>query len=256
MKMTQEAVDTIRIMTYNIHSAVNMDGNVSLQPIVQVIRTMNPDIVALQEVDVAIPSAECRHQAKALGDRLGMEFFFFPLVQYEIRHYGLAFLSRIPFTVVKRDRLPTVLPRLGLQNRGAVWIRLNHSVRPIHIFNTHLGLFRRERQRQIDALLGKHWLKAVPPDEAVVLCGDLNAGPRSKVYRKLSADLSDVQKKRSHGQRPKPTFSSRRPIRRIDHMFISDHLIPSSVQVVQSPAAQIASDHLPLFAELVFAPAI
>lgn len=248
--------DTIRIMTYNIHSGVNMDGNVRLQPIVRVIRAMNPDIVALQEVDVGLLHTGGRHQAKILGDSLGMEFFFFPLVQFQTRHYGLAFLSRVPFTVVKYDRLPTVLPRLRFQNRGAVWIRLNHSSRPIHVFNTHLGLFHRERLRQIQALLGKHWLKAIPQDEAVVLCGDLNAGPLSRVYRKLSANLSDVQKKSGNGQRPKPTFSSRRPILRIDHIFVSSHFVPLSVKVVESRITRMASDHLPLFAKLLFDPEI
>jgi len=244
--------DTIRVMTYNMHSGVNRDGKVRLQPAVQVIRSLNPDIVALQEVDVGITRSRYRHQAKALGERLEMDFFFYPLVQFETRHYGLAFLSRRPFTIVKCDRLPTVWPRLRLQKRGAIWIRLNHLPRPIHIFNTHLGLFHRERRRQAEALLGRDWLKAVPQDEAVVFCGDLNAGPLSWIYRNLSTRLSDVQKKRVGRERPQPTFSSRRPILRIDHIFVSHHLASLSVKVPTSRITQMASDHLPLSAELHF----
>jgi len=246
--------DIIRVMTYNIHSGVNRDGKVRLQPAVRVIRSLNPDIVALQEVDMGVTRGRYRHQAKVLSDRLEMEFFFYPLVQFETRHYGLAFLSRHPFTIVKCDRLPTVLPRFKLQKRGAIWIRINHLPWPIHIINTHLGLFHRERRRQIEALLGRSWLEAVPRDEAVVLCGDLNAGPLSWTYRNLSASLSDVQKKRGGGQRPQPTFSSRRPILRIDHIFVSNHLVPSSVKVPTSLITQMASDHLPLSAELHFNP--
>lgn len=248
--MAEHVSDTIRVMTYNIHSGINRDGNVRLQPAVEVIRSLNPDIVALQEVDRGITRSRYRHQAKVLSDRLEMEFFFYPLVQFATRHYGLAFLSRLPFTIVKCDRLPTVFPRFRLQNRGAVWIRLNHLPRPIHIFNTHLGLFYRERRRQAEVLLGRNWLEAVPRDEAVVFCGDLNAGPLSWTYRKLSAGLSDVQTKRRDEQLPKPTFSSRRPILRIDHIFVSDHFIPLSVKVLISRITQIASDHLPLSAEL------
>jgi endonuclease/exonuclease/phosphatase family metal-dependent hydrolase len=248
--MAEHGSDTIRVMTYNIHSGINRDGNVRLQPAVEVIRSLNPDIVALQEVDMGITRSRYRHQAKVLSDRLEMEFFFYPLVQFETRHFGLAFLSCLPFTIVKCDRLPTVLPRFRLQKRGAVWIRIDHLPRPIHIFNTHLGLFHRERQRQVEALLSRNWLEAVPRDEAVVLCGDLNAGPRSWTYRNLSARLSDVQKKSEGGQRPQPTFSSRRPILRIDHIFISKHLAPLSVKVLTSRTTQMASDHLPLSAEL------
>jgi len=244
--------DIIRVMTYNIHSGVNRDGKVRLQPAVRVIRSLNPDIVALQEVDMGVTRGRYCHQAKVLSDRLEMEFFFYPLVQFETRHYGLAFLSRHPFTIVKCDRLPTVLPRFKLQKRGAIWIRINHLPRPIHIFNTHLGLFHRERRRQAKALLGGNWLEAVPRDEAVVFCGDLNAGPFSWAYRNLSASLSDVQKKRGGRERPQPTFSSRRPILRIDHIFVSHHLTPLSVKVPTSLSAQMASDHLPLSAELQF----
>jgi endonuclease/exonuclease/phosphatase family metal-dependent hydrolase len=249
-KMVEHSPDIIRVMTYNIHSGINRDGNVRLQPAVEVIRSLNPDIVALQEVDMGITHGRYRHQAKVLSDRLEMEFFFYPLVQFETRHYGLAFLSRLPFTIVKCDRLPTVLPRFKLQKRGAVWIRMDHLPRPIHIFNTHLGLLHRERRRQAQSLLGKDWLKAVPREEAVVFCGDLNAGPLSWTYRNLSASLSDVQNKRRGGQRPQPTFSSRRPILRIDHIFVSHHLVPLSVKVPTSRIAQVASDHLPLSAEL------
>jgi len=66
-------------MTYNIHSGVNRDGKVRLQPAVQVIRSLDPDIVALQEVDMGITHRRYRHQAKVLSERLEMEFFFFPL---------------------------------------------------------------------------------------------------------------------------------------------------------------------------------
>jgi endonuclease/exonuclease/phosphatase family metal-dependent hydrolase len=237
-------------MTYNIRSGINSDGKVRLKPAIRIIRKLNPDIVALQEVDRGIIRNKYMHQAKALSNGLGMEFFFFPLVQFEKRDYGLAILSRLPYEVVKCDRLPTVWPKLKLQNRGAVWIRINHAPRPIHIFNTHLGLFHRERRRQAETLLGENWLEAVPPSEGIVFCGDLNSGPRSWVYRKLTATLSDVQTKQGARQRPRPTFSSRRPLLRIDHIFVSKHLAPLSVIVPRSGVTRAASDHLPLLAEL------
>ena len=55
--MVEHSPDIIRVMTYNIHSGVNRDGNVRLQPVVQVIRELNPDIVALQEVDMGLRTA-------------------------------------------------------------------------------------------------------------------------------------------------------------------------------------------------------
>ena len=100
--------------------------------------------------------------------------------------------------------------------------------------------------------MGQDWLMAVPQDEPVILCGDLNAGPLSKTYRTLSRRLRDVQKeiKGPKGAISQPTFHARSPLFRIDHIFVSHHLRAIHVEVTHTPDTRTASDHLPLTADL------
>ena len=63
---------TIRAMTYNIHSCVNMDGSVGPERIAGVIDELAPDVVALQEVDAGIPRTHHQDQPKILSEMLEM----------------------------------------------------------------------------------------------------------------------------------------------------------------------------------------
>jgi endonuclease/exonuclease/phosphatase family metal-dependent hydrolase len=211
-----------------------------------------PDVVALQEVDAGIPRTHYQEQAKILSEMLGMDYRFFPVVKTGDQKYGLAILSRFPFQDVRIGWLPTLYPKLklNLQKRGVMWATLKTSYGPVHFFNTHLGLYRLERRKQLQALLGKDWLTAVPQDEPVIFCGDLNAGPLSTVYRRLSRDLRDAQKSLLHSRRPKPTFPSRRPFFRIDYIFISEHFRAMEAKVLANQKSRLASDHLPLCVDL------
>jgi endonuclease/exonuclease/phosphatase family metal-dependent hydrolase len=99
-------------------------------------------------------------------------------------------------------------------------------------------------------LLGEEWLMAVPKDEPVILCGDFNAVPLSPVYRQLSRYLTDTQRGAIHSDRRHPTFPSRGPFFRIDHIFISAHFRSVKAIVPNNKKTRIASDHLPLCADL------
>jgi len=242
----------LRAMTYNIHSCVGMDKNVDPQRIARIIGDSAPDVVALQEVDNGIPRTHRQDQAKLLADMLNMEAFFFPVLGSGRQKYGLAVLSRLKCLDVRRDWLPMWYPRfkLKLQKRGCIRTTLQTPSGPLLVFNTHLSLYRLERRRQILALMGDDWLAAVPPDATVIFCGDLNAGPFSPVYRQLSRLLSDVQKGWKNSARPKATFPTRRPLLRIDHMFVSRSIKVLNVQIPRTIDTRQASDHLPILADL------
>jgi endonuclease/exonuclease/phosphatase family metal-dependent hydrolase len=242
----------IRAMTYNIHSCVNMDGQVSLERIAAVIEELAPDLVALQEVDVDMARTHNQNQPKILGKLLDMDYWFFPVVVNGHQKYGLAILSRFAFQNVRVGRLPELHSKLklNLQKRGVIWAILETSFGPVHFFNTHLSLFRLERHKQMKVLLGQDWLMAVPKDEPVILCGDLNAVPLSPAYRRLSRHLTDTQRSSIHSDRRHPTFPSRGPFFRIDHIFVSEHFRSIKVIVPINKKTRMASDHLPLCADL------
>jgi len=246
----------LRAMTYNIHSCVGTDKKVAPERIARVIGDSAADVVALQEVDNGIPRTRHQDQAKLLAEMLDMEAFFFPVVSRGDQKYGLAVLSRFKFIDVHCDTLPVLYPRLrmGLEKRGCIRITLETPAGPLLFFNTHLSLFRLERRRQIRALMGQSWLAAWPPGTGIIFCGDLNAGPLSPVYLRLSRLLADVQKGLRNPARPAATFPTRRPLIRIDHMFVSPILKILDVRVPRTADTRLASDHLPLVADLEFRP--
>jgi endonuclease/exonuclease/phosphatase family metal-dependent hydrolase len=246
----------LRTMTYNIHSCIGTDKKVNPERIAGVIADSAADIVALQEVDNGIARTHYQNQTKRLAEMLNMEAVFFPVVRSGSQKYGLAVMSRFECIDVHYGWLPTLYPKLklDLQKRGCIRTTLQTPGGPILVFNTHLGLYRLERRRQIHALLGDDWLAALPPESAIIFCADLNAGPFSSVYLRLSRLLVDVQKGLKPPARSKPTFPSRRPLFRIDHMFVSQHFKILSVQVPRTRGTRLASDHLPILADLEYVP--
>jgi endonuclease/exonuclease/phosphatase family metal-dependent hydrolase len=242
----------IRAMSYNIHSCVGMDKKLNPERIARVIGDANPDIVALQEVDNGIPRTRYQDQAGVLAEILNMNPIFFPVVNRGSQKYGLAMLNRLKCIDIHCDWLPRLHSKLrpNLQERGCLRTTFLTPSGSIHFFNTHLSLYRLERRRQMRALIGSNWLDPLLPESATVFCGDLNAGPSSTVYRHLSRLLSDVQRVPEIHARPKSTFPSRHPILRIDHMFVSNSFRVLDVQVPRTTDTRLASDHLPVIADL------
>jgi endonuclease/exonuclease/phosphatase family metal-dependent hydrolase len=241
--------DTLRVMTYNVHSCVGMDGKIDVERIARVIARVRPDVVALQELDVGRARSFGLDQAHLIARHLEMEFHFHPALHLEEERYGDAILTHLPQRLVKAGTLPGLADKPQLEPRGALWVAVDLHGREVQILNTHLGLHPRERMAQIEALLGDEWLGNEQCRDPVILCGDFNALPSSQVCRQLCARLKDVQIE-AQGHRPVSTFTSRFPTVRIDHIYIGPGLTVTGIEVSGSELARVASDHLPLVAEL------
>src|SRR5262249_42075187 len=68
----------LRLMSYNVHGCIGMDGRVSMERIAQVIARFDPDIIALQELDVGRPRSGKVNQAQVIARKLEMKFHFHP----------------------------------------------------------------------------------------------------------------------------------------------------------------------------------
>jgi endonuclease/exonuclease/phosphatase family metal-dependent hydrolase len=241
--------DTLRVMTYNVHSCIGMDGKLDARRIARIIARDMPDVVALQELDVGRARSDGMDQAQLIARYLAMEFHFHATIHLEDERYGDAILTRLPHRLVRAGPLPGLASKPHLESRGAIWVAVDLHGKEVQIINTHLGLYRRERMAQVDALLSSDWLGNEDCREPLILCGDFNARPSSAACRRLSHRLRDVQTEAQH-HRPKSTFSGRFPTLRIDHIFVSPGIEVSSIDVCSSELARVASDHLPLVAEL------
>ena len=171
-----------------------------------------------------------------------MEFHFHAALSVNEERYGDAILTALPAKMVKAGPLPSI----GEQ-RGAVWIEVEIDGRPVQVFNTHLGLMRRDRVAQAQALAGPEWLRHPRCSQTpVILLGDFNSITLSKAYKHIATHLKDI---RNDLPAPlKPTYPSRFPLLRLDHIFVSREIKVVDASVPVLPLTRVASDHLPLLA--------
>jgi endonuclease/exonuclease/phosphatase family metal-dependent hydrolase len=237
---------TVRLLTYNVHSCIGVDGKLSPERIARVIARHDPDIVALQELDVGRARTGGVDQAELIAKHLEMLLHFHPTLSVEEERYGDAVLSRLPMRVVRAGELPRRPP---LEPRGALWVEIGDGDgAAFQVINTHLSLHPAERQLQVDALLGPEWLGAALPRGGAVLCGDFNALSWFPTCRQITRRLRDVQVREGH--RPRNTWGGRVPLWRIDHVFVDPVIEVRHVEVPDDALARVASDHLPLVVDL------
>ncbi|MCU1450797.1 MAG: oxidoreductase, partial [Acidimicrobiales bacterium] len=182
----------LRVMTYNVHSCVGLDGALSVERVAEVIAAYEPDVVALQELDVGRPRTGGVDQAEAIAGRLEMLLHFHPTLTVGEERYGDAVLSRLPMRVARAAPLPQLARRNPLEPRGALWVEIAAPWGNLQVVNTHLSLHPRERGLQVDALLGPEWLGAIAMGEGV-LCGDFNAFAWGPVCRNVTRRMRDAQ---------------------------------------------------------------
>lgn len=243
----------LRVMTYNVHICKGMDGKLSPERIARVIARYSPDIVALQEVDVRRQRTGGIDQAHQISRLLDMDCHFQPAMHVEDERYGDAIMSRHPVRLVKKGILPGPPEHSRhhgrAEPRGALWMEVDFHGARVQVFNTHLGLAKAERLRQIDALLGEQWMGSPQCARPRILVGDFNALPSSTEIKRLVQTLDDAQVQLP-GHKPKGTFFSRLPKARIDYVFVEKTLEVSDIHVPRSELTRLASDHLPLIVDL------
>lgn len=239
----------IRIMTYNVHSCCGRDRKASPAAIADIIAAIGADIAALQEVDVGLSRTGFIDQAQAIAGQLEMSCCFSPSWWLEEGQYGNAILSKYPLSLRKAEGLPTLERTADIEPRGAIWAETEIGKGKAQVFNTHLGLRKKERGLQINRLVGPEWLGHSDCRQPIIFCGDLNALPNSSVVKRLRERFMDTQlfdKK----NRPKKTYPSLYPLMRLDYIFVSHDIEVRKVSVPRSPSAVRASDHLPLVVDV------
>ncbi|MBL8771090.1 MAG: endonuclease/exonuclease/phosphatase family protein [Phenylobacterium sp.] len=234
-----------RIVTYNVHRCVGNDRRLDVGRIAAVLARLDPDIVALQELDVGRRRTGGVDQAHEIAQRLSMNHHFHAAMEVEEERYGDAILTRLPERLVKTGPLPGHPRVAALEPRGALWVEVQVEGRPLQVINTHLGLVPREQQVQAAELAGARWLEHPKCQWPAILTGDFNATSSSIVYRTLTQHLRPARRLARRRQ-PSSTFPSPLPVLRIDHHFVSPGIEVADVFAPFDPLSRTASDHLPL----------
>lgn len=235
-----------RIVTYNVHRCVGNDRRLDVARIAEVLARLEPDIVALQELDVGRARTGHVDQAHEIATDLDMACHFHPALAVEEELYGDAILTRYPERLVQVGPLPGYDRIRALEPRGALWIEADIDGKSVQVINTHLGLVPREQQIQAAWLAGPAWLEHPHCTGPRILLGDFNATGTSVVYRTLNAKLAAARNLVRRKRQPTTTFPSPLPVLRLDHVFVSPEIKVIDVFAPFDPLTRVASDHLPL----------
>ncbi len=235
---TPISTPTFTVLSYNVHSCIGTDRKLDVKRVADVIAESAADIVLLQELDVGRKRTGGTDQAAEIASHLRMDPHFHPALHLEEEKYGDAIMTALP----SQHKRSAGIPSWG-EPRGAIWVQVSVAGQPVNIVNTHLGLRRGERMAQTLELLGKGWLGHPEQMETpTIFGGDLNAVPSSAVFKVLRDRLGSDRR----AGRLRPTFPSRFPLLRLDHLFCNAHVEIIDIDVLATPLAVKASDHLPL----------
>ncbi|MCB2062159.1 MAG: endonuclease/exonuclease/phosphatase family protein [Novosphingobium sp.] len=227
----------LKVASYNIRKAVGLDRRRDPERILNILREIDADVVALQEVDRRLG-----RRASALPLSMILEHTHYrpvPLAMKpdSIGWHGNALLVRRGIEVT--GAAPVPLP--VLEPRGAIRADLLIDGHPVRVVGMHLDLSGLRRRQQIRTVLAH----IVDLDSQIpsVLMGDFNEWARhGGCFREFGPDWQVLA--------PGPSFHASRPVARLDRVIASRHWHVRQTEVHRSPLSARGSDHLPVWAEL------
>lgn len=223
----------LRLATWNVHGCVGRDGKFHPRRVLEVLRGLEADVIALQEL--RWDAREALHVLDDFARTLGYAAIPGPTMLRTDGHYGNALLHRLRLVDLKRIDLS-----IGRHEpRGAIDALLRAENTHLRVMSTHLGLRPRERRRQMRRLLR---LLGEDGEHLTVLMGDLNEWFLwGRPLRWLHVWF---------GRTPAPaTFPARFPLFALDRIWV--HPRTRLVRLAAlSGAAALASDHLPVIADV------
>ena len=251
----------MRVATFNILHGRTIGDGVDPQRLMDCVRRLDPDVLALQEVDCEQPRSDHADLRAAAAEAMGaVEHRFVAAIsgtpeatwvaatgreQPGTAAYGIALLSRFPvasWQVVRLPRIPMRFPAylpgpnkvmmVHEEPRAAVIAQLNTPLGALTVANTHLSFVPGWNRRQLRRLIRD--LRGIPGPR--LLAGDLNLTPaavhRWSGMRALAAAA---------------TFPAPAPDRQLDHILTDDGCLRGGA--VEAELMPI-SDHRPLVVKL------
>jgi endonuclease/exonuclease/phosphatase family metal-dependent hydrolase len=230
----------LRIATYNVHRCRGLDGRTRPERIAGVLKSVDADVVALQEVVGAGPHGG--GQAEELGAALGMGWIMSSARLLRGHLFGNMVLSRFPITQhVEHDLSWKTCEARRLQR---VDVSVNGST--LHVYNVHLGTALLERRHQAERLASIVTDRHVAGPKLVL--GDFNEWMKGLVTTTLSARLNSVDLR--NFLRRRRTYPGVFPLLHLDHIYYAGHVEIVGIELPRTRLSLVASDHLPLVADV------
>lgn len=223
---------TLRILSYNIRNGMGIDDHTDYDRTAEVINRVNPDVVAVQEVDSVTGRSGQTDVLRVLAGKTRLHPVFAPAISYDGGKYGIGILSK---------EKPVSSRYLPLPGREEARVLLVVEF-PDYIFCcTHLSLTPEDGIASIPVIRQVAESGAKP----LFIAGDWNATGGSELLGEMQKDFRILNDPKQ------PTFPADQPDSCLD--YIAGYVgkgkpfIRLSSAVVDEPTA---SDHRPIVAEV------
>ena len=227
----------LKIGSYNIQKSIGVDARRRPERTLQVIREMDCDILALQEADRRFGPRQSTLCPEEIEEQTDFQIVPLAVRSKSLGWHGNALLVRKSARILSCSRLD--LPQL--EPRGAVTAEVEVKGIRIRIASMHLSLVGTFRKRQILSIMDQ--IHSSAHDIPTVLVGDLNEWRDRASSLKLFSPHFEVTT-------PGRSFPSPMPVASLDRIITSHSVRVMTSGVHTSSTARIASDHLPVWAEL------
>jgi endonuclease/exonuclease/phosphatase family metal-dependent hydrolase len=234
----------LRVATYNVHKCRGLDGRVRPDRVAQVLREIDADIVALQEVVCREGKNREDHQAAYLAEELGYHAELGENRKHKGGAYGNLVLSRLPIRHAQNHDISV----RGRERRGCLRADIHLAQGGLlHVFNLHLGTSYFERRKQARKLFEQEVMTGRNVLGLKVVLGDFNEWTKGLASRLLQFHFKSGDLRRHIGR--SKTYPGVLPLLHLDHIYFDRRLHMTGFKVHKSSTALVASDHLPLVAE-------
>jgi endonuclease/exonuclease/phosphatase family metal-dependent hydrolase len=227
----------LAIASYNVHRCVGLDRQCSPARIAAVLRELDCDIYALQEVDNSPGAHEDSQQLEYLSVATAMTSVPGLRIVRHMGEYGNAILTRLPIKDVRRHDLSYS----WCEPRGAIDVELDLNGQPLRVIAAHLGLRRSERRFQWRRLMVA--IAEGSMDMPTIVLGDMNEWYRGSRMMREAHD--------AFGEPPAPAgFPAFAPFLALTRIWVRPRAALQSIVTHRTELTRKASDHLPLKATL------
>ena len=221
----------LRVLTYNVRNCLGMDGKTDYNRVSSVIRSIQPTIVALQELDSVTTRSSGIDVLKVLADNCGMNYIYGASIPFRGGKYGIGILSS------EKPIKSSFLPLPGKEEKRGLLIA---EFKDYVLFCTHFSLTEADRVASVELINQK----AKEYKKHVIFAGDLNTKPESGAISTLTSSWTNLSG-------TNPTFPSNGPKECIDYIFGLNccGLNYNIIKQMVVPEA-VASDHCPVFVDI------
>jgi len=244
---------SIKVVTYNIHRAIGIDRKFAPERIIDILKGLNGDVVLLQEVDEGVPRSNELNLAEVLAEACAYPHFALSHnVTLKKGQYGNATLSRFP--IHKQSNIDLTIDNKKKRGCQHTTLRISDSktdIQFLEVFNLHLGLSAKERQKQAGKLFKSKEFSTIDIHQPCIVGGDFND------WRSLLRALFIIGKDfhcatdrtsirgNEVALKTYPSFSPRGGL---DRIYYRGNICCKQVARTKMRIAKVASDHLPVVA--------